>query len=168
MKKNKNVQYVLIGLVVLIWGTIAWQFLEMKNGNGSDFSVGDYNPSLVKVEKLVQDSFSLNLNYNDPFSAKKVFVKNSISSTTPTPVRRTAPELKNKKKVKKLPLPKVTYNGFATNKNNRITKVQLRIEDKLHTLKVHDQVDKLRLKQVFRDSIILEWQGKDHLVKRNK
>ena len=166
MKKNKNVQYVLIGLVVLIWGTIAWQFVQMKNGNDNDFSAGDYNPSLVKVEKLIQDSFSLNLNYNDPFSVKKVFVKNKITSSRS--VRRTAPELKNKKKVKKLPLPKVTYNGFATNKNNRITKVQLRIEDKLHTLKVHEQVDQLRLKQVFRDSIIIEWQGQDHLVKRKR
>lgn len=166
MKKNKNVQYVLIGLVVLIWGTIAWQFVQMKNGNGNDFSIGEYNPSIVKSEKLVQDSFSLNLDYNDPFSVKKVFVKNRIPSASKT--RRTAPELKNKKKVKRLPLPKVTYNGFATNKNNRITKVQLRIDEKLHTLKVHDQVDKLRLKQVFRDSIIVEWQGKDHLVKRKK
>jgi len=166
MKKNKKVQYLLIGLVVLIWGTIAWQFVQMKNGNGTDFSVDTYNPALAQTEVLGQDSFSLNLNYSDPFSMQKVFVKNR--TTSPTATRRNIPKLKNKRKVKRLPLPEVTYNGFATNKNNQITKVQIRIVDKLYTLKVHDQIDKLRLKQIFRDSIVLEWQGKEHLVKRKK
>jgi len=149
-KKNKNVQYLLIGMVVLIWGTVAWQFLNYGNAPYQDYTPSVEHLSLQKSHQIKRDSFAILANYKDPFLDKSL-PKIAKASIQRPQYNRKAPPKKTKARIPKSKLPKILYNGYATN-NNQITRVQLNIEGQFQSLKLNQKLGDLQLKAMYKDS----------------
>jgi len=167
-KDNKKVQYALLGLVLLIWGTVAY---KMINWN----AVGDgYAPTtlptipIADIEKVQRDSFVLQANYRDPFLSGKIKRVNKAPRTTTSSSkkynRKAPPPIAGLKKKGEKP-PQFKYLGFSLN-DNEITRVRISIDGLAYTFKLNEKKQKIRVKEMYRDSVIIRYKGQAQTLYR--
>jgi flagellar basal body-associated protein FliL len=67
--KNKKSIYILLPIVLFIWGTVMYQFFSFS---GIDHkTISESNGFKIKPLQLKErDTFSINVNYRDPFLGK--------------------------------------------------------------------------------------------------
>ncbi len=67
--KNKKTIYVLLPIVLFIWGLLIYQFFSYTS---PEPTIPDLQPNLInKLEKMGQiDTFTIDINYRDPFLGK--------------------------------------------------------------------------------------------------
>lgn len=152
MKNNKTTQYILLGLVITIWGIIAYR---LANYFSSDNDYAVYS-STVKpfpdTPNPTSDTFSLQLNYPDPFALTR---QPAVITTTNTPTLK-------KKKEK---LPGLSYRGFAKSANGQIL-VRVVLNGQPTSLKLRQDYDGLVITRANRDSLSAKWNGKLHHIHR--
>lgn len=169
MKKNKRLQYVLVGLVVLIWGTLAYQMINWQGGERA-YSIPEKNYLSLQIDSTQQrDSFVVVGKYRDPFLEGSFYnsgtKKTSKTSNSKSKYHREAPPpLNGKGKPKQ---PKIAYWGYSIN-DNEITRVRISINNQIHTLKVNDQADKLIVHEMHKDHVLISWAGEKKVIKKEK
>jgi len=172
-QKNKKVQYLLVVLVIVIWGYIAIQFFSY---NGGEIAITESNYNYLPVAKANTKNvfqFSLNLNYEDPFLSRKRGVSKASSNSEPINKTRNiknriASNIQQKINPRQLEkYPKVIYKGYSLN-NNQITRVNLSINNKVFSMKAGESQDGLFLKETYRDSLLVSFKGKKQMIFRKK
>ena len=161
-KDNKKVQYALLGMVLLIWGTIAYQMMSW-NSTDKESAASNYTmPPLTKTNQISRDSFVIKANYHDPFSnnnsTKTSTTISSKGSSSKKYERKTPPSVKaleNKSAVKP---PKLEYLGYSLN-DNAITRVRISIDDRAFTFKLNEKKEKIRVTEMYKDSIVIRYRG---------
>ncbi|MEL7147266.1 MAG: hypothetical protein AAFO69_12910 [Bacteroidota bacterium] len=114
--KSKKTTYILLPLVVLIWGYVVYSIITYGEPEESiePIRVGD----IVASKREVKENRTLQLNYADPF----------LKSVSASSLQRTSGiQSRQVKPVKKLPevnWGNIVYNGFVRN-NQRKTKIAL-------------------------------------------
>jgi len=174
MKSNsKYVQYGLMAVVVLIWGSIIFK-VKTYNGNESSFpTLAPYIDYNINSNKALKDSFQLLSNYSDPFLGTKFKSTPKISNNSITkqtfPVKtqvskpKTSPfEKKNKNAVR---FPKIIYKGFAENGKSEKS-VLMTIDGKRHSLNLYERLNGIRLSKIYKDSIEVEFKGFNEIYER--
>ena len=144
MLKNKKMTYLLIILVVLIWGLI---FYKIYSKFGGDKQTAKNLPHVVdKVENGLRDSvFTLSLDYADPF------LKGS-GQPTETPVKNiTIPRVVN--------WPLVEFRGLLTNSSKKESTGLLRIQSSNLLVKQGKVYAAIKIRTITRDSILMEYQN---------
>lgn len=150
---KKKINILLIILVLGLWGTVGFRTINryfVNNDGALNTEIGNRNVSIKKINK---DTFDLKKVGRDPFlnkqfNEKPIFVA-SVSYHAPV-----------KKIVKPVPVPKVKYDVpwpqlqyFGYLKSNDLELVLLKIDSKLHKLKLNDEVNGLIVKKKYKDSI---------------
>lgn len=166
MKKNKNVQYLLLVLVLGIWGTIAFQMCDFLEDSTVTIAETQALPILADNTSK-RDSFAILVNYTDPFLGKKITRSKSSrkSQVKRSKYQRPAPPSITKAKPK--PMPPINYQGYAIN-GHRITRVRVSIDKKLYTMKQFKQEKGITILEMYKDSIIIGWKGERKTIIRNK
>lgn len=169
-QKNKNIQYFLIALVVVIWGAIAVQFFNYQGGELTAYNGLHNNLPIARADAGEVFEFDLNLNYDDPFLTTKRKGSTSSSNIKSTKVSKQRISKYVQKKInpqKKEKYPQVIYKGYSLN-NNQITRVNLSINQKTVSMKVGASKDGLLLKETYRDSLLVSFKGKEKMIFRKK
>jgi len=150
---KKKINIMLIIVVLGLWGTVGFRTINryfVNNDGVVNTEIGNHN---VSLKKIIKDTFDLKKVGRDPFLNKQfnerpVFVA-SVSYHAPV-----------KKIVKSVPVPKVKYDiawpqlqYFGYLKSNDLELVLLKIDSKLHKLKLNDEVNGLIVKKKYKDSI---------------
>ncbi|HTG55690.1 MAG TPA: hypothetical protein VL943_05460 [Niabella sp.] len=153
MKNNPNTKYVLIGLVVLIWGLIIYKIIAGLSGDDTMAPVVSFKPPA----KMNADTTYrlLNTSYPDPFNNENVFdeiaedtvlsaatgappAPVAIQAYTPPPVITQPPAIKyngyiyNPATKKKTAL--ITYNG-----RSMVVSVADMLDEKTKVLRINNQ-----------------------------
>ena len=150
--KNKKLLYILIPIVLLIWGMISYKIVVNINDDEVfntqiqlGLKEGDNNNTLVK------DSFKLLLDYRDPFlTSYKRSYKRTISSKSSSD---------GKKKVKELEMteswPMINYGGMIKQKksNQKVGLIQINQIDYL--IRENEEVSEFKIVRITRDSVVL-------------
>lgn len=142
--KNKKLLYILVPAVLLIWGSIAYRAISYLNVHRGD------QKFLVKKQKqgsliTVNDTFTLLLNYPDPFghlSRPNSFSKQSITQ------RRNC----------KWPQVQI-YGIISKGKTEEGTLVSLRIDKQDAIIKVGEKIQNVKLVRIRSHSVILSFEG---------
>lgn len=147
MKQKKNT-YLLILLVLIIWGIIGYKIYSTM------YSIEDIqltsNNSLKFTPKLSQnvDSFVLNLNYRDPFFKTKVSKKKKSNNNSKIKI----PNIE-------IPFPSIVYNGLIVPKEkSRKTIYLVSINNNQHFLSVGTEKDGVVLVKGSNKSITVKFQ----------
>ena len=90
MKKN-NKTYLLLAVVIGIWGFIGFRLLNVVNPSPIENTAFVSNETYVPKQLKARDTFSLALNYRDPFlgtvsapkKAKKIVAKKAVTAKGP-------------------------------------------------------------------------------------
>lgn len=140
----------LIPVVVIVWGMIAYRVLNYISGNSDPETATEKNTNTFIIPRA--DSFSLILDYPDPFIGSAYnnvrFTKNTKNIT----------EKKNisEQKISTKPVwPKLKYNGMIKNnvKGSICAFLNLNGEDML--IATGDTVSGIKVRAIYKDSLVL-------------
>jgi hypothetical protein len=148
MFKNKKITYLLMVLVILIWGLI---FYKIYSKFGDKNQVERILPtSAIHVENRQQDSvFTLSLDYPDPFL--KGVEQSSDKSLMTTTI--------NTSDIKVVNWPLIEYRGLLTNSNGNESTGLLRVQSTDHLVKLGKVYAAIIIRTITEDSIFLEYQN---------
>lgn len=170
MKQSKRLQYLLFGLVAIIWGAIIYQVWQYLKPEGADelYSNQQYIPP---TNQLTLDTFSLSLNYRDPFTGNLDRVKEERRQPKQRQARSprgSAEEkhLSSNQAVEPSP-PAIEYIGYSVN-NDKISRVRLRVDGISVTYKLNEQKAGLLVTTMSRDSVIVNKGAKQFVFYRKQ
>lgn len=129
---NKTKTYLLLALVLGIWGTVAYKIV---NGLGSDLPIAEnieVETTFKPMDLGVKDTFSIKLPEKDPFLGTLVS-KSKTSSTVTSSTR------------KQSYFPSVIYKGMVQNQQSKDKVFVLQIKSKQYLLKNGQIADSVKL-----------------------
>lgn len=115
MKGKKSI-YILISIVLLIWGLVLYQFFSFSNEPIPDAIPEDFSSKPLNLKK--RDSFSIEVTNRDPFLGKLASEKKTIAISTiaTQPKKNTAP----KEEVNEIVWPDITYKGIVSDTKEKV------------------------------------------------
>ena len=146
MLKKKSI-FILLPLTIIVWVLISYKiFISLGSGDNQMKK----NPSTNNIqtnEVILDESFSLLLDYPDPFLKQISANKNEFKQDF------------NNRKNKVLNLesvwPSIKYFGLIKNKKTNELKISIQFEMKNFILSVRDEVDGVSISEIHSDSIIV-------------
>lgn len=157
MKNKKNI-YILLPLVLFVWGAVLYQVFSFTKSdeipviNNSEFTIKP-----LKINK--RESFAININYRDPFLGK-----------TYTPQTASSTKLKSSKIVKEskpketLVWPTILYKGMISDSKEKNKIFMIIIDNKNYYMKIGDTENEIFLKSGDKESIYVKYKGNLNLI----
>ncbi len=149
--KSKRNQYLLLGLVLLIWGVVLWKFVSFADNtevNIAPISVGNAARALDETEK----NYTFHLNYRDPF------LKASRMAETPEPSLQ--PVAPNPRRF--IRLPEVKYYGLVSAGQQKTGIMQM--QQKSTMIKEGEEVGPYKILKMSQEQLTLWHEGSDSTV----
>ncbi len=163
--KNKKLTYVLIALVVLIWGFFFYVLFGPTETVGSTYVPVDLEPDEKQDTIQFQE---LDLNYSDPFLNRKIVAVSGVSENTGS-VNNQQPKkvyqpVKPVQKVEPTIIwPKIEYGGTVNN-----SKGLIKINNSLRILEHGEGYNEVNILGIYPDSIQVEYKGEKKSITKNK
>lgn len=156
MKNKKNI-YILLPLVLLVWGAVLFQFLSFTSG---EEIVDTNNPELVlkplKFNK--RQSFTIDVNYRDPFLGK-IYAENTGVKTKVTTKKTRAVSTKEP-----LVWPTILYKGLISDTKDKTKIFVLIINNKNYYMKIGDTEDNVFLKSGDNEAVYVRYKGNLNII----
>lgn len=145
--KNKKKTYLLLAIVVIIWALLIYRFFSLTVGDTAELLPEQIHMNgLLAVKK--RDTFSVNVNYRDPFLGKMYVADNTIK-----------PQNKRPKKVEPVVWPDVIYKGMVSDTKDKKKVFMLIIDGKTYLMKEKETEEGITLKKGNRESIDIKYKG---------
>lgn len=159
--KNKKLKWLLIPLVLILWGIIGYQIYSGVKGEVQVIQEPKAKPSVIAT---TQDTLSyvLNLDYPDPFLKNRKRINPSYtSSTNNAPSSPTKPKVKATVVLKPLRWPSLTYKGQLEKKGSKTPMCIVEIDKTLFFMRKGEEQDGVKLLHVFTDSVQVAYKARE-------
>lgn len=155
MKSKKSI-YVLLPLVLIIWGAIIYQFFNYTNTESAVISTNDYSAKPIIIKQ--KDSINIKINPRDPFSGKMVdaAAKKSIGHIGNS---NKTPKIKEE-----MVWPQISYKGVVSDSKDKTKVYMVIINGKTFMMKKGESNEEVLLKDGDRDKISLNYNGESKVV----
>lgn len=168
--KNKNVTYLLIAGVVVVWGLIFYRVFSGLD-SGEDTVIAMPKRKVIKqTQEKEEEVLVLFANYRDPFlggtsRAISVTRTDAYGSNTSSIPRKPAVK---KEKQEEVPIDWtfLDYVGIVQNKETKKKVGLLTISGKEYMVNEKDQINGVTILRKERDSIQVNYSGKDKWIRR--
>ena len=151
MKKN-NKTYLLLAVVIGIWGFIGFRLLNVVNPGPIKNAQIVSNETYVPKQLKARDTFSLALNYRDPFLGAVIAPKKAKKIVAKKEVKPKAPEKA------------ISYTGFITDKASQQKIFFLTIEGQQHMMALNDVVQGVKLIQGTKNNVKVRLDGNTRTI----
>lgn len=156
MKTKKSI-YILLPIVLLIWGAVVYQFFSFTNNNEVDIPNQDISVKPFKIKP--KDTFSIQINKRDPFLGK-ITTDEVVSIKRPKSIITNNPA-----KVKEeLIWPNVEYKGIISDNKDKIKVYMLIINGKTFLMKKGEEENEVKLKEGDREMVYVVYKGDLRIV----
>lgn len=162
--KNKNVTYLLICAVAVVWGIIIYRLFFLDAGEDGEkvFLKASVTHEAYDKYLVKNDTFKLALNYRDPFPGKNPPPATIPITTVTAPV--------NPKPFKPLPPPVnwsgIKYSGYITNPKTKKMVAILIVNGKERMTAEGESLEGVKLLKNKKDSILVSWMGKQKYIRQ--
>lgn len=147
MKNKKNI-YILLPVVLLIWGLVIYRFFSFTAPEIQ--AVETSNQLEVKPLAIPQrDTLSIDVNYRDPFLGKMYM---PLSNASKVIKRKSTPQ-------EPIAWPQILYKGIVSDKSNKRKVFMVVINGKSYLMKEKETKQEMTLKSGNRESIIIKYKG---------
>lgn len=168
--KNKTITYVLLLLVLIIWGTIVYKVFFYSEPTEELYNIDNLNTTKTITD--IPDTFSLSLNYVDPFlkeSRQSTYIKkenNIISKSKEKKNYHPSSTNRNTESNHSIGIvwPKIKYEGMIKN-NTNVTAI-VSINGSSYFLKNGEIVHDILIQSITNDSIIVSYQKNIKTIKK--
>ena len=145
--KKKHKTYLLLALVLLVWGMIGYKFVNAINPSTETPQLVAANEKFVPKKIKERENFSIVADYRDPFLG--------TVSTPNSGMRKTAV-----KSVKK----NITYTGFITDKGNNQKIFFVTIDGQQQMMSLNDTFKEVKLVQGSKSYIKVVYKGNSEKI----
>lgn len=156
--KNKKLIYLLLPLVILIWGTVFYKIF-FSTAPGEEWEEEAINPQKNSTAAPV-DTFSIIAGYRDPFLGNTVYSENTIREI-PKPKIRPEPKIEQA-----VPWPSIVYGGMIKNQQSTRQLALVKINGKENILKAGEMIGTIELAKIYKDSIEVKMGMEKKVVKK--
>jgi type II secretory pathway component PulC len=163
--KNKKNLYFLLPLVLIVWGIIAYRLIVHFNNNKHTI-LPQSNETIDSNDLHTQDTFSLNLNYRDPFLGTTGYSENIDNTKTPFDAQNFFRAADAQQAATPIPWPTVTYHGIILNKKSGSRITLIKIDSKEQLLAEGQSVSGITLMKAYPDSGIFRYQKELKTIKK--
>lgn len=143
--KKQQKTYLLLGAVLIIWGTIGYQIYSRLNPSNTEFEIEPIATNFQKQKITNPILYQLKNEYRDPFLGN-----------FPKKKRITTKRKKNIKPTLKNPFPRVVYNGIIQVDGS--TSFILTINNKQEIVKTGDTFQKVKLIKANKQEAVVEFE----------
>ncbi|MCK6640926.1 MAG: hypothetical protein L6Q81_12665 [Bacteroidia bacterium] len=159
--KGKTTLWILIPAVLGIWGAIGWQVYAAMKGDEDNAAPKVISTETGENKTIVPDTFSLLLDYPDPFAAQntkpKVNVKSQAQITQP---KTTAPVPEQTQ------WPNIVYSGLVKQPSSGKMLGFLSVNGVSYFVKEGDEVGGVRVDNIAANQITVQWNRERKLVSK--
>src|ERR1051325_867816 len=156
--RNKKALYVLLPVVILIWGIIIYKFYKAFNSD-EEIQQNNFSFSSLSPVKTTVDTFSILADYRDPFLGKIA----ATPSSSDKPKNQTKVE---KSKPEPIVWPAIIYKGMIKNQKTGKQLYLVTINNQDNMMKPGDVFAEVELKKTFKDSIIVLYRKETKTIKK--
>ena len=159
--KNKKLTYILLPIVILIWGYAIFQIFWKGKPE-----VNYTQEVAIADEELLQDSLQfkmLSFDFSDPFLKRNIFNSKIIVKSRK---RKKTTSVRRKPTAKKpiiIKWPIIKYGGTVNS-----IKALVSINRKLEILNINDVFEAVTINEIFSDSIKVEFKEEHRVIVKNK
>jgi len=153
MKSKKSI-YVLLPLVLFIWGTIIYKFFSYTNE--SVYVVQDNEVSIKPLQIKQKDTFTIKMNSRDPFTGTLI---NEAVSKPNHIVTRTSQEGKEE-----LIWPMIKYKGIVSDVKDKVKIYMLIIEGRTFLMRKGQKENDILLKDGDKEMVYLKYKDDSKVV----
>lgn len=148
---NKVTRIFLLAAALVVWGIIVYRLIVSFSDKSDGTIISNNHPTTST--KQMPDTFSLLLNYADPFLASTTLSHQKIQSTKP--IVRSASIPKQEKAT--TPIPLVKYYGLITNKKTQKLVAIINISGKQYLAKQGEVINNITILKMYNDSILINY-----------
>ena len=157
--KGKNAIYILLPLVIIIWGLISYRLYSTLKKD--ELSSPEKDRAIIpSSNEIISPNFEISPNYRDPFLGKlvseKKIAKQGGSKITPSKQKLPSPSV---------PWPLIKYGGIIKNQQSNSQLVLVTINGKENIMKVNQSSNDILLNKIYKDSIEVVFQKEKKVVK---
>lgn len=149
--KNKKLSVVMITIVVAVWGMVIYKLVESFFPKEEKVEIPVVNKNDYTIQKVQADTFSISLNYRDPFLHRSASA--STNNNTPKKANSTATAPKPAPQPSSINWPAIVYNGMIKNKTSNKLQAMIQVNGQSHLMKTGDAVAGIIIKSITKDSI---------------
>lgn len=170
MKNNKKLTYILIPVVLIIWGGILFKIMQYRS---SDETSGNSIPSYTENKEIAmeKDSFSLIADYNDPFIKRRYSPPKEKSSSAESKVvstrRNRSPQRSPRVNRRRVRWPNIAYGGVIINENNKELTALINLNNTNRLLYEGDVFEDVTLLEIYNDSIIVSYMDEQKTIPKS-
>jgi len=152
--KNKKSIYLLLPVVLLIWGLVIYQFFSFSNEPAPNAEEQNYSLETLKIKE--RDTIPIVVNYRDPFLGKMY-----------GPHQKTVGVKKTKRPVKETPplvWPAIIYKGIVSDTKNEKKVFMLIINGRTFLMKKGSTENEILLIDGTKESVSVKYQGAKNVI----
>lgn len=166
---KKKINILLIIVVLGLWGTVGFRTINRYFGNDTVNLSSQAQNREISLKKINKDTFELKKIGRDPFLNKQFVEKPAFVASVSyhAPIRKAIKPSPTVPKPKfDVPWPQLQYFGYI--KSNNLELVLLKIDSKLHKLKLNDEVNGLIVKKKYKDSLEVVFNSQSRIIHTKK
>lgn len=160
MQQKKKTIYILMPIVILVWGFVFYQLY------GYFFSTPSYanteEKTIINIDEIKKDTFSIVANYRDPFLSQKrmqaannrVVTKTNRSTTK----KNTSPTV--------LKWPSIQYKGMIKNNNSERRVAIVTVDGKEHIVNEGTTLNELKVVKIEKATITVSFQDEQKTINK--
>lgn len=168
--KNKTITYVLLLFVLIIWGTIVYKVFFYSEPTEEIYNIDNVNANKTLTD--IPDTFSLSLNYVDPFlkeSRQSSYSKKENNTVGTSKKKSNNHPSSTNRNVTTNPStgivwPKIKYEGMIKN-NTNVTAI-VSINGSSYFLKNGEKAQDILIQSITNDSIAVSYQKNIKIIKK--
>lgn len=160
MQQKKKTIYILMPIVILVWGFVFYQLY------GYFFSTPSYANTEVKtvinIDEIKKDTFSIVADYRDPFlSQKRVQTVNHrvVTKTNGSKTKKKTPPTV-------LKWPSIQYKGMIKNNNSEKRVAIVNIDGKERIVKEGTTLNELKVVKIEKETITVSFQDEKKTISK--
>lgn len=161
--KNKKTAYILVPVVLAVWGMIGWKVYAAMNGKDEKFVTVVADEKIKSAVNEIPDTIALIADYRDPFLGKITVIndnsafkiQHSKSKTEKIPDPPKAP----------IVWPVVSYHGLVKRNGDQKTVGFLNVSGKSFFVQGGEEAGEVRVGKLWKDSVEILF-GKEKKVFR--
>jgi len=157
--KNKKLTYILLPLVILVWGLVVYRFF-FEGKKDSD------RAPVLENKKENKEQYILIANYRDPFLDHVPAIIQNDESDEKKAETNTTNLRRQRSNVTSIRWPEISYGGFIKNdKENKYT-ILVGIKSQNYLVNVGDTIQNIHIKAFYRDSILIVYNNEEKTLKK--
>lgn len=156
--KNKKNTYILLAVVLFIWGAVIYQFFSFSGEAENTLSDNhEFNVKPLQVKE--KDTFSIDVRYRDPFLGK-MYVENKTNTVKNSDAKAS----KTKVKEEVIDWPNIVYKGIVSDTKDKIKIYMLIISGKTCLMKKGETQEGIFLKDGTKESVYVKYKGNLNII----